>query len=134
MSVAPDRSSAIRRKFSASRRRAQAQSSTSNECYPETAPPLGSVVELWNDISNRENGMSTVRNLFAAAILFASAVAAQAAPQWLTLPPTPILPKAVQSGFAPVNGIRIWYASFGRGEPVVMLHGGLANSHNWDHQ
>jgi len=78
--------------------------------------------------------MSTARNLFAAAILFASGAAAQAAPQWLTLPPTPILPKAVQSGFAPVNGIKIWYATFGRGEPVVMLHGGLANSNYWAHQ
>jgi pimeloyl-ACP methyl ester carboxylesterase len=33
-----------------------------------------------------------------------------------------------------VNGIRIWYATFGRGEPVVLLHGGLANSSYWGHQ
>ena len=40
--------------------------------------------------------------------------AARADPQWLTLPPTPTLPQAVQSGLAPVNGIKIWYATFGR--------------------
>ena len=27
--------------------------------------------------------------------------------------------------------MRIWYATFGHGEPVVLLHGGLANSNYW---
>ncbi len=54
-----------------------------------------------------------------------------AEPQWLTLPPTPTLPPALQSGLAPVNGIKIWYATFGRGAPVILLHGGLANSNYW---
>jgi pimeloyl-ACP methyl ester carboxylesterase len=78
--------------------------------------------------------MSHFRNLLAALTLIASTALASAAPQWLTLPPTPALPKATQSGLAPVNGIRIWYATFGRGEPVVMLHGGLANANYWGHQ
>lgn len=69
-------------------------------------------------------------------LAFLSAGAARAEPQWLTLPPTPTLPKAEASGLAPVNGIRIWYATFGRsdGEPVILLHGGLANSNYWGHQ
>jgi pimeloyl-ACP methyl ester carboxylesterase len=58
-------------------------------------------------------------------------VPAVAAPQWMTLPPTPELPAAVQSGTAPVNGVRIWYATFGHGEPVILLHGGLANANYW---
>jgi pimeloyl-ACP methyl ester carboxylesterase len=49
----------------------------------------------------------------------------------MTLPPTPTLPKAEQSGYAPVNGVRIWYAEFGKGEPVILLHGGLGNSNYW---
>src|SRR5262245_61324801 len=49
----------------------------------------------------------------------------------MTLPPTPDLPKAAQSGTAPVNGVKIWYAVFGEGEPVILLHGGLANSNYW---
>ena len=56
---------------------------------------------------------------------------ANAAPQWLNLPPMPTLPNADYSGYAPVNGIRIWYAEFGRGTPVILLHGGLANSSYW---
>lgn len=62
------------------------------------------------------------------------AAAASAEPQWQTLPPTPTLPKSEHSGYAPVNGIKLWYAEFGRGEPVILLHGGLANSNYWGHQ
>jgi pimeloyl-ACP methyl ester carboxylesterase len=62
------------------------------------------------------------------------AAAAHAEAQWETLPPTPNLPKPARSGYAPINGIRIWYASFGRGEPVFLLHGGLANSNYWGNQ
>jgi pimeloyl-ACP methyl ester carboxylesterase len=27
--------------------------------------------------------------------------------------------------------VRIWYATFGRGQPVILLHGGLANADYW---
>jgi pimeloyl-ACP methyl ester carboxylesterase len=64
-------------------------------------------------------------------LLFAFATTARAEPQWLTLPPTPTLPASVKSGYAPVNGIKIWYATFGHGAPVILLHGGLANSNYW---
>ncbi|HEX4040707.1 MAG TPA: alpha/beta hydrolase [Xanthobacteraceae bacterium] len=64
-------------------------------------------------------------------LVIASAAVARAEPQWLTLPPTPTLPKPVTSGYAPVNGIKIWYATFGRGSPVILLHGGLANANYW---
>ncbi len=60
--------------------------------------------------------------------------AAKAEPQWMTLPPTPALPAAVESGYAPVNGVKIWYAVFGEGEPLILLHGGLGNSDYWGNQ
>jgi pimeloyl-ACP methyl ester carboxylesterase len=63
-----------------------------------------------------------------------SAATANAEPQWLTLPPTPSLPTAAESSYAPVNGIKIWYATFGQGEPVILLHGGLANADYWGNQ
>lgn len=56
---------------------------------------------------------------------------ASAAAPWMVLPPTPTLPTPAESGLAPVNGIRIWYAEFGQGEPVLLLHGGLANANYW---
>ena len=72
------------------------------------------------------------RSIFAfCLLLIASATAALGEPQWLTLPPTPKLPTPAESGYAPVNGIKIWYATFGSGAPVILLHGGLANSNYW---
>ena len=76
--------------------------------------------------------------MFRFACLLVSVVLASAPvlaePPWQTLPPTPTLPPAAQSGYAPVNGVRIWYATFGRGEPVILLHGGLVNSNWWGNQ
>jgi pimeloyl-ACP methyl ester carboxylesterase len=75
------------------------------------------------------------RTLILLLLALAPAVA-RADPQWLTLPLTPGLPQPAQSGSAPINGVRIWYAAFGadQGEPVILLHGGLANSDYWGHQ
>ena len=64
-------------------------------------------------------------------LLVALATAARAEPQWLTLPPTPTLPTLAKSGYASVNSVKIWYAIFGRGTPVILLHGGLANANYW---
>ncbi|HEY2529768.1 MAG TPA: alpha/beta hydrolase [Xanthobacteraceae bacterium] len=63
--------------------------------------------------------------------LIGFATTARAEPQWLVLPSTPSLPTAANSGYAPINGIKIWYAVFGRGDPVILLHGGLANANYW---
>ena len=62
-------------------------------------------------------------------ILFPSALRAEN--PWDRLPPTPALPKPDRSGTAPVNGVRLWYAVYGHGAPVILLHGGLANSNYW---
>jgi pimeloyl-ACP methyl ester carboxylesterase len=53
---------------------------------------------------------------------------------WLSLPPTPTLPATTRSGHVTVNGTSIFYAQFGEGPPVLLLHGGLANSNYWGHQ
>lgn len=70
---------------------------------------------------------------FVVAFLLVTSAAA-AARLWETLPPTPTLPAGGNSGYAPVNGIKIWYSSFGRGQPIILLHGGLANSNYWGNQ
>lgn len=49
-----------------------------------------------------------MRKWIIAFAMLAAAAASAAPPQWMTLPPTPTLPKADKSGTAPVNGIRIW--------------------------
>jgi pimeloyl-ACP methyl ester carboxylesterase len=88
------------------------------------------------DVSPRlfETGPMRILNLALCLLAFLFIGPARAEPQWLTLPPTPILPKAEESGLAGVNGIKIWYATFGKGDPVILLHGGLANANYWGHQ
>ena len=44
------------------------------------------------------------------------------------------LPVANVQGYVENEGARIWYASYGSGTPVVLLHGGLGNSGNWGYQ
>jgi alpha-beta hydrolase superfamily lysophospholipase len=56
---------------------------------------------------------------------------ARAEPQWMKFPPTPSLPSSINSGYAQINGVKIWYAVFGKGQPVILLHGGLSNSDYW---
>jgi pimeloyl-ACP methyl ester carboxylesterase len=55
-------------------------------------------------------------------------------PAWTTLPPTPTLPKAKRSGLVSVNNVSIYFAQFGDGPPVLLLHGGLGSSVYWGHQ
>jgi pimeloyl-ACP methyl ester carboxylesterase len=44
------------------------------------------------------------------------------------------LPDTNDSGFVANLGARIWYAAYGSGSPVILLHGGLGNSGNWGYQ
>jgi pimeloyl-ACP methyl ester carboxylesterase len=71
------------------------------------------------------------RLLLALSLLAAAEAMAAGRQPWETLPPTPSLPKPLSSGFAPVDDIRMFYAVFGDGPPLLLLHGGLANSNYW---
>jgi pimeloyl-ACP methyl ester carboxylesterase len=44
------------------------------------------------------------------------------------------LPAANEQGYVQHDGARIWYATFGSGSPVILLHGGLGHSGNWGYQ
>lgn len=44
------------------------------------------------------------------------------------------LPAATGEGRVERDGARIWYATYGSGEPVILLHGGLGHSGNWGFQ
>lgn len=44
------------------------------------------------------------------------------------------LPATAAQGHVPSDGAQIWYASYGEGPPVILLHGGLGNSGNWGEQ
>ncbi|MDI7048308.1 alpha/beta hydrolase, partial [Escherichia coli] len=44
------------------------------------------------------------------------------------------LPVSNSQGHIEHEGARIWYASYGTGKPVILLHGGLGHSGNWGYQ
>src|ERR1700679_1124047 len=41
------------------------------------------------------------------------------------------LPFTNDMGYVEHEGARIWYAAYGSGSPVILLHGGLGHSGNW---
>ncbi len=44
------------------------------------------------------------------------------------------LPDTQDQGYVEHDGARIWYATYGSGPPVILLHGGLGHSGNWGYQ
>jgi pimeloyl-ACP methyl ester carboxylesterase len=44
------------------------------------------------------------------------------------------LPVTTDHGHVDNDGARIWYAAFGAGSPVILLHGGLGHGGNWGFQ
>jgi pimeloyl-ACP methyl ester carboxylesterase len=43
-------------------------------------------------------------------------------------------PVASEQSYVEHDGARIWYATYGSGSPVILLHGGLGHSGNWSYQ
>lgn len=66
--------------------------------------------------------------------LAALSLPAHAEDRWMTIPKPPAMPEAVSSGMAPVNGIEMYYATYGAGDPVLLIHGGLGNADIWANQ
>jgi pimeloyl-ACP methyl ester carboxylesterase len=72
--------------------------------------------------------------LFVSVVLCFSVLGLAQDEPWLQLPAYPAMSEAKESGLADLNGIQIYYALYGEGEPVILLHGGLGHSDVWGHQ
>ncbi|WFU87319.1 alpha/beta hydrolase [Rhizobium sp. CC1099] len=70
--------------------------------------------------------------MFFSAVL--AAASAQSAERWAELPAFPPMPPAKTSGMAPVNDIKMYYAEYGAGDPIVFIHGGLGSADVWGRQ
>ncbi|MDF0695834.1 alpha/beta hydrolase [Rhizobium sp. MC63] len=66
--------------------------------------------------------------------LFLTAAGAQSAERWAELPAFPAMPAPKTSGMADVNDIKMYYAEYGEGDPILFIHGGLGNTGVWGHQ
>jgi pimeloyl-ACP methyl ester carboxylesterase len=55
-------------------------------------------------------------------------------PTWETLPAEQPLPPLAKEGYVDHEGARIWYGTAGKGEPVILLHGGMESSLSWGNQ
>jgi pimeloyl-ACP methyl ester carboxylesterase len=67
-------------------------------------------------------------------MLLSAAPATAATPAWRTFPAPAPLPAWNQQGRVEHDGASIWWASFGAGPPVILLHGGDASSDIWGDQ
>src|SRR5882724_10336296 len=67
-------------------------------------------------------------------VLAALATPAHAEEPWQTLPSLKALPHAGAEGRVEHDGAQIYYATFGAGMPVILLHGGLADGRYWGNQ
>src|SRR5580698_8162685 len=75
-----------------------------------------------------------MRQFAFAAFIACVALPSFAAERWETLPPTPAPIATDRSGEAEANGVKIHYAIYGQGSPVIFLHVGLANTDYWGNQ
>ena len=74
--------------------------------------------------------------LMPAVLLFSAGLSlpAWAEDRWMTIPEAPPMPTPVSTGKAPVNGIEMYYATYGAGDPVLLIHGGLGHADIWANQ
>jgi pimeloyl-ACP methyl ester carboxylesterase len=75
-----------------------------------------------------------VRSVLLTILLVMATLPGRAAERWQVLPPTPAPLPSEHSGHVDANGISIYYAIYGQGPPIILLHGGLANSDWWGNQ
>lgn len=80
--------------------------------------------------AKRKNIVMRVLLIFCMA-LFSNLVVADE--RWMSIPQAPAMPQAGDSGLANVNGISMYFATYGTatGTPILMIHGGLAHADIW---
>lgn len=66
----------------------------------------------------------------ATAALSLTAAGAAELEKWQSLQASP-MPSSRESGYAPVNDIEMYYAIYGKGDPILLIPIGMASSEMW---
>ena len=72
--------------------------------------------------------------LSVAAVVCIFASPSLAEDRWMSVPDAAAMPAPVTTGMADVNGIKMYYATYGAGDPVLLIHGGLGHADLWGGQ
>lgn len=72
--------------------------------------------------------------LLAMALILPPTSNVSSTPTWQTLPQEEPLAALAKEGYVDHDGARIWYGTVGKGEPVILLHGGMESSLSWGNQ
>ena len=72
--------------------------------------------------------------LIVSASLLLMMASLKAAERWNTFPSPPPMPAAEKSGYVSVGAIHMYYAIYGKGDPILLIHGGLGNGDIWSRQ
>ena len=84
-------------------------------------------------MANQKMIMSTIAVLLAVtAAIFAVPAAAQKQEEKGAMQTPPAKPTPVKSGRIPANGVNYYFEVYGKGEPLLLLHGGLGNIEMFD--
>lgn len=62
------------------------------------------------------------------------AITLTATPAWKTMPTPGPMPTPTRQALAEVNGVKLYFAVYGTGEPLLLLHGGAGNADHWANQ
>ena len=73
-------------------------------------------------------------SLAATLVIAVTVSSALGAERWQRLPAPPPMPVSNVAGYAPVNGIHMYYAVYGAGDPILLIHGGLGHADIWANQ
>jgi pimeloyl-ACP methyl ester carboxylesterase len=76
-------------------------------------------------MSTRITAATVLATLTATFVAFVATSVASTQAQAAETSTMPQLPKPVKSGHIPANGVNYYYAVYGKGEPLLLLHGGL---------
>ncbi|MEM6825733.1 MAG: alpha/beta fold hydrolase [Pseudomonadota bacterium] len=85
---------------------------------------------------HRNQESNSMLRILVTATLLSAATAIHAEEAWKTIPAPAPMPEPSASGLADINGIQMYFATYGaaEGTPILLIHGGLAHADIWSAQ